>query len=69
MRDMLLRYEGMSSNLGKLVKVGPDFLLFEEESGRMVVSLAAVLSVREVLPGEEEENPEKTLEIRLVAAD
>ena len=70
LHDILVKHLGMSTNLGRLSRVGPDYVLFDTEDGQFFLSFAALVSVREVPPAEDEEEPgEMTLEIKIVATD
>jgi hypothetical protein len=68
-RETILKYVGISTNLGTLMKVGPDFIVFEEDGAQMILALSAVVSVKEIPPMEDEEGAQKTLEIHILARD
>ena len=67
-RSFLLKYEGLSTNLGKLTKIGTDFVVFENEDGATVMALFGVASIRYV-KADEEEGEKEHLVIKLFAMD
>jgi hypothetical protein len=66
-KDLLLQYQGMVTNLGTLTKVGPDYLLLDDEGSTMLIPLQSVQSVRVVKPKEAEESTK--IDIKLVSKD
>ena len=65
-RDWLAQYQGMPTNIGTLTKVGPDYILVEEEGATTAHPIHAIQTVRLVKRGEEEGTK---LEIRLLTKD
>jgi len=67
-RVLLLKYEGWKTNLGKLTKVGSDYIVIEDEDGATVHALSSVASLRAVKV-EEEEGVKNELEIKLLSRE
>ena len=68
--DVLKQYEGLATNLGKLVRATDAFLLFEQEGVEMVVATAAVASFQFILEVDEDEGTRKEfLEIQLYSRE
>ncbi len=65
-REILAGYEGSDSNLGKIKRIGTDFLLLQEETTQKIVPIHSIQEVR--LMKENPTDPMK-IEIRLVAKD
>ncbi len=65
-RELLSQYSGYDSNLGKIKRLGNDFLLVQEENAQTVVPFTSIQEVR--LVKENSTEPVK-IEIRLVSKD
>jgi hypothetical protein len=69
-RTLLAKYEGVATNLGKLVLVTDAFIVLEQEGVETAVAMEAVTSfqfIREV--NEDEGTTKEFLELHLVAQD
>jgi len=67
---LLAKYEGLATNIGKLLRVTDAFIIVEQEGVEMAVAIQAVASfqfIREV--NEDEGMTKEFLEIQLVARD
>jgi hypothetical protein len=70
LREWLVQHQGLPSNKGTLQKVGPDYLLFDDDGTEIVVPIASIQSVSVKKEKEDEEKPEKvSLVFKLVSAD
>ncbi|MFN0157467.1 MAG: hypothetical protein ACKVRP_05260 [Bacteroidota bacterium] len=65
-KEMLAKHVGKQTNLGKLAKVGTDFITVESDDATTMIALHAVVSFKVV---KDEETSEERLEITLVAGD
>jgi isopenicillin N synthase-like dioxygenase len=65
-RDYLMQYQGMPTNLGKLVKIAGDYFIVEEDGVQSAHRIDIIHTIR-LLKAEEGE-PAK-LELRLLARD
>ncbi len=67
-KEMLSKHVGKQTNLGKLIKVGPDYVAVESEEVQTMIQLQAIQSFRVVVI-KDEETSEERLEITLLAGD
>ena len=65
-KEMLAKHVGKQTNLGKLARVGADYITMESDDAATVVALHGVVSFKVV---KDEETSEERLEITLVAGD
>jgi hypothetical protein len=65
-KDVLVQYQGKTTNLGTLKKVASDYLVFEAETDTTTVPIAMVQSVK-VIKTEEGETPK--VEIKLLSKE
>ncbi len=65
-RDWLVQFQGQPTNLGTLTKVGPDYILLEDEGLTAAHPIHAIQTVK-IAKAEEGEGVK--LEIRLLAKD
>jgi len=68
-RDWLVQHQGLPSNRGTLQKVGPDYLVFDDDGTEIVVPIAAIQSVTVKKEKEDEEKPEKVSLVFKVIGD
>jgi hypothetical protein len=68
--EWLTQHQGYATNLGTLQKIGPDYIVVDEEGTQTIIPVAMIQSVKMKKEKEEEEGPEKiTLVIKLVSGD
>jgi hypothetical protein len=65
-KDVLVKWEGKSTNLGTLKKVHGDYFVVEEEGATMMHPLHAIHTIK---LWKDEETGEEKMEIRLVGKD
>lgn len=65
-RDLLVKLEGKTTNLGVLTKVGPDYFTVTDGAATITYALPALLGVRTI---RDEETGEDRIELLLGALD
>lgn len=65
-RDLLVKLEGKTTNLGVLTKVGPDYVTVTDGAASTTYALAALLGIRTT---RDEETGEDRIELLLAAFD
>jgi len=66
LRDILAKYQGKPTSIGKITKIANDYFVVEEEGSTTTYSLQVVHSIRLV---KEEDTPEPVVEVKLLARE